>query len=1128
MNRTQMRYLLSAAAVLAMTVSASAATYTQTVDNQSWLNAVWGSPAAAPSAGNDYVTADLVSGEGILRTSPVGSTGGGNATFPGTSVTVVPGVRFLAKQVEGETASINGGSGDLIVQSNNRISFAPNGNSIYSGAATLDVGFLNYTDPGVGQSIFDIGGQLNDVHVAGTLTGPGNVTFQAEYGTDTFAHLITIDAVSAYSGDIIVNHYIQLDFNGDCTFSGSMSLNDNSTLVVDQTLAIGSGQLTANGVTIADGTYSGSALTALGARFADGGGALVVGAADPCFNEPPLIEGESTLSAFTDRPVLIDVTAGDDGKPYVEGCDPGNPDVGTAYPLEYLWSQQSGPAAAVFNPAAADTEDVTVTFPTAGTYELVLEVWDAPVGVTDRKSTQFLVTASVAEALSGDINGNGYVYLDDLTLLAEQWLTACLPGAENCADLNNSGQVTLDDYLKVAANWLQQQSVTPVDEDGYDLWLRYHTISPPWLLDAYHSTISAIYTDGTSPILETAKNELQTGLSGLLNQSIPLTGSDTADGCIILSTSASYFAMSPDINTFYQNDIGSEGFVIKSLSGNRTFIGGKTEKGVLYGIFHFLRLLQTQEDIQNVTVMSAPRIQRRMLNHWDNLNGSVERGYAGSSIWRWSELPGTISPRYTDYARACASIGINGMCPTNVNADATSLTTSYLDKLAAIADVMRPYGIQVYLTARFSAPKEIGGLSTADPLDASVINWWDSKVNEIYTKIPDFGGFLVKANSEGQPGPQDYGRTHADGANMMANALDEHGGVVIWRAFVYANISESDRIKHAYLEFNPLDGQFNDNVFIQIKNGPLDFQPLEPFTALFGDLESTKYGAELQITQEYLGHSTHLVYLAPMWKEFLDFDTHAYGSGSTVAKTLDGSLRQTDTLIAGVANIGDNTNWCGHHFAQANWYAFGRLAWDHTLTSDAIADEWTQMTWTHTDETVVAIKDIMLGSWQAAHDYFTPIGLTLLCEMGPHYAPSPSIRTSFHKADSAGLGYNRTTTGSNAVSQYAAPVRDLFNNLATCPEEYLMWFHHVSWNHTMASGRTMWDELCFRYYGGAAHTADMIVQWDSLNGAVDSARFDHVRSRLTSQNSHAIQWRDTCVNYFQGYSNKPLPSGLPQ
>ena len=437
-------------------------------------------------------------------------------------------------------------------------------------------------------------------------------------------------------------------------------------------------------------------------------------------------------------------------------------------------------------------------------------------------------------------------------------------------------------------------------------------------------------------------------------------------------------------------------------------------------------------------MVEAPRIRHRVLDHWDNLNRTVERGYAGFSLWDWHKLPDYRSPRYTDYARANASIGINGTVLTNVNANATSLTAEYLAKAAALADVFRPYGIRVYLTARFSAPIEIGGLTTADPLDPAVAAWWKRKADEIYGFIPDFGGFLVKANSEGQPGPQDYGRTHADGANVLADALAPHGGLVMWRAFVYSNEVPDDRAKQAYNEFQPLDGKFRPNVLVQVKNGPIDFQPREPFHPLFGAMPKTPLMMEFQITQEYLGFATHLVYLAPLFEETLRADTHAKGEGSTVARVIDGSLHgHALTGIAGVANIGTDRNWCGSVFACANWYAFGRLAWDHALTSDAIADEWIRRTFGNDPALVAPVKEMMLGSREAAVDYMTPLGLHHQMAEGHHYGPGPWVSQArradwtsvyYHRADANGIGFDRTATGSNAASQYFPPVAEVFGN----------------------------------------------------------------------------------------------------
>lgn len=557
---------------------------------------------------------------------------------------------------------------------------------------------------------------------------------------------------------------------------------------------------------------------------------------------------------------------------------------------------------------------------------------------------------------------------------------------------------------------------------------------------------------------------------------------------------------------------------------------------MLYGAFHFLRLLQTGQSIERLSLESSPRARVRILNHWDNLDRTVERGYAGFSLWNWHKLPGYIDPRYHDYARANASIGINSTVLTNVNANALILTPMYLKKVKALADVFRPYGIRVYLTARFSAPIEIGGLPTADPLDAKVQQWWRDKVKEIYQYVPDFGGFTVKANSEGQPGPQNYGRSHAEGANLIADALEPFGGIVMWRAFVYDNNVPVDRTKQAYDEFKPLDGKFRNNVMVQVKSGPLDFQPREPFHPLFGAMPATPLMMEFQITQEYLGQATHLVYLAPLFKEVLDADTHSNGPLSTVGKVIDGSLgNHALTGMAGVANIGNDRNWSGHPFAQSNWYAFGRLAWDHTLTSGQIAEEWIKMTFDQTPHVVNTMKNIMLSSRDILVQYMTPLGLHHIMGWNHHYGPAPWIKDKhradwtsvyYHRADEDGIGFDRSSGGSNALEQYTPSVRRRYNDVDTCPEEYLLWFHHVSWDHKMRSGRTLWDELCYQYQAGVDSVEWMQQQWETLSGKVDDERYAHVKELLNIQYDEARWWRNACLLYFQTFSKKPFPEGV--
>ncbi|RYZ29442.1 MAG: alpha-glucuronidase [Chitinophagaceae bacterium] len=584
--------------------------------------------------------------------------------------------------------------------------------------------------------------------------------------------------------------------------------------------------------------------------------------------------------------------------------------------------------------------------------------------------------------------------------------------------------------------------------------------------------------------------------------------------------------------------LGKEGFAIRTIGTSlrkQIVITGNTDIAVLYGVFNFLRLLQTGENIQNLTVTSAPKIQHRVLNHWDNLNRHVERGYAGISIWNWHTLPDYIDQRYIDYARANASIGINGTVLTNVNANALVLTKTYLEKVAALANVFRPYGIKVYLTARFSAPIEIGKLRTADPLNDTVQNWWKEKAKEIYQYIPDFGGFLVKANSEGQPGPQNYGRTHVDGANMLADAVSPFGGIVMWRAFVYSNETPEDRFKQAYNEFKPFDGQFRKNVLVQVKNGPIDFQPREPFSPLFGAMPKTPLMMEFQITQEYLGQSTHLVYEAPMFKEVLDADTWQEGEGSTVAKVIDGRLHNYSlTGIAGVANIGNDFNWTGHPFGQSNWYAFGRLAWDHSLSAAQIADEWIKQTFGQDKKTVGTIESMMLSSHEALVKYMTPLGLHHIMGTGHHYGPAPWVDNVgradwnpvyYHRADATGIGFDRTSKGSNALAQYAPEVQKRFANMETCPEEYLLWFHHVPWTFKMKSGRTLWEELCFQYYAGVDSIKAIQQQWKTLKSFVDEDRFRQVQMLLNMQVKEATWWRNACLLYFQMLSKTPIPGG---
>ncbi|MBK9925124.1 MAG: alpha-glucuronidase [Anaerolineales bacterium] len=660
-----------------------------------------------------------------------------------------------------------------------------------------------------------------------------------------------------------------------------------------------------------------------------------------------------------------------------------------------------------------------------------------------------------------------------------------------------------------------------INEDGYDLWLRYPEVDHPDRIAQYRENIQSVAILGENKTIDAIRNEIKRALPNLLGKPVPISTQPTPHSLVIGTVEQLGLQIEADI-------IGNEGFIIQS--GNQgVVIAGNTEIALLTGTFHFLRLIQTHQDIRELNILERPRIRHRILAHWDNLDGSIERGYAGQSLWNWDKLPEYIDPRYYDYARACASIGINGLCINNVNAKAESLTTDYLIKTAALANVFRPYGIRVHLAPLFSAPMQLGGLPTADPRDPTVIAWWKDKVDEIYRLIPDFGGFQVKANSEGQPGPQDYRANHNDGANMLASCLEPYGGMVLWRAFVYDTSVDTDRAKCGYLEFSPLDGKFNSNVIVQVKNGPIDFQPREPFHPLFGAMEKTPLALELQIAQEYLGQSIHLVYLAGMWKEILDSDTFAKGPGSTVAQITDGSVYgQANSCIIAVANTGSDRNWCGHHFSQANWYAFGRLAWDHTLSAEKIADEWIRATWSNDPQIVNTLKKLMLESWPACINYMTPLGLHHIMQEGHHYGPDPAFNTAprkdwnctyYHRADAKGIGFDRSSTGSQATSQYHNPLREQFDKLDTCPEKYLLWFHHVPWDHRLKSGRTLWEEMQYHYQDGVTFTEELYKIWQGLKNHIDPQRYDHVLKRLDQQRENAHLWQDVCIKYFSQFTD---------
>jgi alpha-glucuronidase len=680
-------------------------------------------------------------------------------------------------------------------------------------------------------------------------------------------------------------------------------------------------------------------------------------------------------------------------------------------------------------------------------------------------------------------------------------------------------------------------------DDGSRLWLNYRPIAASDALRGeYEAAMRTISWQTSTPTTDAAAEELQTAAREMLGQTPALAkGAREATGGVVLAfgrdRAIASLKAAADVAA-----LGKDGYLIRS-EGGVIYVLGRSDKGVLYGAFHLIRLMQTRGSLASLRIAESPAFDVRILNHWDNLNRSVERGYAGPSIWEWDLLPGTVSPRYKDYARANAAVGINAAVLNNVNANAAFVTPEYLEKIKIVADIVRPYGIRVYLSINFNSPVSVGGLATSDPLDRGVQQWWKEKAKEIYSYIPDFGGFLVKANSEGQPGPQDYGRTHVDGANMLAAAVKPYGGIVMWRAFVYtvdANDPLYDRAKQAYLEFMPFDGKFADNVIVQVKNGPIDFQPREPITSLFGAMTKTPLMIEFQVTQEYLGHSVQMVYLAPMWKEVLDQDTYARGPGSTVAKVTSGRVYPFAggvSAISGVANTGTDANWTGHHFAQSNWYGFGRLAWNPDLTSAAIADEWIRMTFSGEAAFVDPVRGMMLDSHEASVNYMQPLGLHHIFSSSGHYGPGvwerirPGTRPDwtpeyYHRADSVAVGFDRTSRGTDYVGQYFSPLRETYENIATTPENMLLFFHRVPWSYRMKNGRTLWEELCYKYTEGLDAARVFQKTWDSLEGYVDAERFRHVQYRLREQTRDAIWWRDAVLLYFQSINHLPIPYEL--
>lgn len=674
-------------------------------------------------------------------------------------------------------------------------------------------------------------------------------------------------------------------------------------------------------------------------------------------------------------------------------------------------------------------------------------------------------------------------------------------------------------------------------EDGYELWLRYRPETDAALRADYAAHLGGGIVASDRPVVAAARAELVRALAAMLPGA-------AQGGVVRLGTRADHPVIAEAVSATELEPLGDEGFVLKTgkWDGQTAFVvAGNTDRGVLHGVFALLRRLQLGQPLTGWTLADAPRVRERIANHWDNpvrtaafRDESIERGYAGDSFFHWEELPTVIDPRLHDWARLLAAMGLNGVAINNVNTAKRGLegwrllTPEYLPKLAALAGVLRPYGVRLYVSVNFFSPVLIGRLPTADPADPAVQQWWRAKSDEIYAAIPDFGGFLVKADSEGEPGPLKYDRTHAEGANMIAAALAPHGGSVHWRAFVY-NRTAGDRVTQAYTTFMPVDGQFAENVFLQVKNGPLDFQVREPVSTLLGGMQRTNQLLELQITQEYTGQDKHVCFLAPMWHEVLQFDTHSRGPGSTVSRLVrDGLNPGRRNGIVGVMNTGDARNWTGHPLAQANTYAFGRLAWDPDLAPEQIADEWTRLTFSRDPAVAATVSRILLGSWRAYEDYTAPIGLGHLTRRGDHFTPDPANRTDYHGGDAKDVGQDRTVaTGTGYAGQYFEPWRSRYESPADCPEELLLFLHHVPYTHRLKNGRTVIQEIYDRHFAGLERVRGFSREWESLRGRIDDARFAEVRARLAAQIGYAVEWCRSINGYFQQLSGIPDEKSRP-
>ncbi|WP_088102731.1 alpha-glucuronidase family glycosyl hydrolase [Halalkalibacter urbisdiaboli] len=663
---------------------------------------------------------------------------------------------------------------------------------------------------------------------------------------------------------------------------------------------------------------------------------------------------------------------------------------------------------------------------------------------------------------------------------------------------------------------------------GYEGWLRYRKVVNEAWLKKNERFFRGVVTLDDSLLLHTAKEELLRGVAAMLNKN--LVDATNQEQVVILATCSHYEDVHHAIERATFNELTDDGYIVKTTEEKDSLlIVGKSDKGVLYAVFHLLRLIQMEENLEHLNIVENPKNSLRMLNHWDNMDGSIERGYAGESIFFENNQFVSNLDRVKDYARLLSSVGMNSIAINNVNVHAVEsklITPEYLPDVAKIADIFRAYGITTFLSVNYASTIEIGGLETADPLDANVRRWWQEKTKEVYDYIPDFGGYLVKADSENRPGPFTYGRNHADGANMLAEALEPFKGIVLWRCFVYDCHQDwrdrtTDRAKAAYDHFKPLDGDFNENVILQIKNGPMDFQVREPVSPLFGAMPKTNQVLEFQVTQEYTGQQRHLCYLVPQWKEVLDFDTYAKGMGSTVKSVVDGTeFGYKYCGITAVSNVGNNDNWTGHTLAQANLFGYGRLIWDPDLSSETITNEWVRLTFGHDDFVVEQISSMLLDSWSIYENYTAPLGVGWMVNTGHHYGPDVdgyeySPWGTYHFADWKGIGVDRTVeTGTGYTDQYFPENAKMYNSVETCPDELLLFFHHVPYTHKLKSGKTVIQHIYDTHFEGVEQALSLKKRWQQLEGKVDETRYKDVLARLEEQSEHAKEWRDKINTYF--------------